>query len=76
MRKVMLTNHFIVITESRCRRRVGRTVVAQSRFKETGVGRLTLLGKVRRIRDLRQAGHEPGLSFLFFITRVFLTRIF
>jgi len=24
MRKVLLTNHFIVITESRCRRRVGR----------------------------------------------------
>jgi len=42
MRKVLLTNHFIVITESRCRRRVGRNQRRPIPGERPGVGRLAL----------------------------------
>ena len=61
--KVSLTIHFKAIPESQCRRRVGRACGCPIQVKKTGVGRLTLLGGLRKIRGLRQAGLGSSLSF-------------
>ena len=61
--KVSLTIHFITLPESRCRRRVGRASGCPIQVVKDWGWAFDIVRGVRKIRDLRQAGPGPGLSF-------------
>ncbi len=66
MGKTVLTRSSITISDSRCRRRVGRNHGCSIQVVMAGVGHLTLLGGLRRIRGLRQVGvFDPACRFIF-----------
>ena len=66
MENAVLTRQLLFISDSRCHRRVGRNHGCSIQVVKTGVGHLTLLEGLRRIRDLRQTGVMAPSVFLFF----------
>ena len=66
MDAVVITRLLEAITDSRCRRRVGRNHGCSIQAEKVRVGHLTLLGGLRRIRGLRQAGVLIPSVVLFF----------
>jgi len=66
--KTFLTRRLLTISDSRCRRRVGRTDGCSIKALMAEVGHLTLLGGLRRLRGLRQTGVlVPSVVFIFAI---------
>jgi len=71
MDKAVITKLLEAITDSRCRRRVGRNHGCSIQTKKVRVGHLTLLEGLRRIRGLRQAGVLIPPVVLFFANSKF-----
>jgi len=71
MDKAIITKLLEAITDSRCRRRVGRNHGCSIQAEKVRVGHLTLLGGLRRIRGLRQAGVLIPSVVLFFANSKF-----